>query len=463
MRGQLHERGDRDMKRWQRLGWVVLFVSILFLLENGSARGEEPKGLFGNFHPYISVGEEYDSNIFLTHRDTKGDFITAVTGGLKFSTQDRTYGIDLNFQMGYLFYAEHHDLNFLSIGPSTLNAWYALAPNLTFRIRDYITRSDAAREQMYSGSAQLYSGSAPVYSGNAPVYSGNALPDQFLLSTVRGQKAIYIRNVVEPLLDYQFGKEDHFSVLYRDNIYRNENHRFEDSMENTINPKLTYWFDINNGISLDYYLTQNTYQHSPDQLINGATPRYTYRFDPRTSIFGEYHFEWQDFKSPGVDYYVHNPSLGIQYKFSPTLSGTAQVGYFWQIPVQGGKTQGPFFNLNLTKNTEKTIYALSFVGGYTEDYITAQNLGFAKTYGVYGTINHKLTERMSVGVTGSLARDEFSSVQKDWVWGIWGNASYLILKWLTGSLQISYTEDHSNIKINSYRDYRGGLRLTAAF
>jgi hypothetical protein len=442
MGGRLRERGDRDMKRWQRLGWVVLLVSILFLLENASARGEEPKGLFGNFHPYISVGEEYDSNIFLTHRDTIGDFITTVTGGLNFSTRDKNYGIDLNFQMGYLFYAEHHDLNFLSIGPSTFNAWYTLAPNLTFRIRDYITRSDAAREQLYSGNAQ---------------------PDQFLLSTVRGQKAIYIRNVVEPSLDYQFGKENHFSVLYRDNIYRNENPRFEDSMENTINPKLTYWFDIHNGISLDYYLTQDTYQHSPDQLINAVTPRYTYRFDPRTSIFGEYHFEWQNFKSPGVDYYVHNPSLGIQYQFSPTLSGTAQVGYFWQIPVQGGKTQGPSFNLSLTKNTENTTYALSFAGGYTEDYITAQNLGFTKTYVVYGTINHKLTQRMSVGVTGSLARDEYSSDQKDWVWGIWGNASYLILKWLTGSLEVSYREDHSNIKINSYKDYRGGLRLTATF
>jgi len=39
----------------------------------------------------------------------------------------------------------------------------------------------------------------------------------------------------------------------------------------------------------------------------------------------------------------------------------------------------------------------------------------------------------------------------------------LILKWLTGSLEVSYREDHSNIKINSYKDYRGGLRLTATF
>jgi hypothetical protein len=436
-------RMGASMKRRRNWVWIMGIVWVLVLLKTPLIYGWELRDFLSPFHLSVTVGEEYNSNIFLTNSNRQHDFITNVSAGLTYSKKlDKNYGIDLNFQMGYVFYEEHHDLNFLSIGPSTFNAWYALAPNLTFRIRDYITRSDAGKEQAYSGNAQ---------------------PDQFLLSTVRGQKAIYIRNVVEPSLDYQFGRENHFSVLYRNNIYRNQNPRFEDSMENTINPKLTYWFDIHNGISLDYYLTHDTYQHSPDQLINAATPRYTYRFTPRTSIFGEFHFEWQNFKSPGVDYYVYNPSLGIQYQFTPTLTGTAQVGYFWQIPVQGGKTQGPSLNLSLTKNTEKTTYALSFAGGYTEDYITAQNLGFTKTYGVYGTINHKLTQRMRVGVTGSLARDEYSSGRKDWVWGMWGNASYLILKWLTGSLQVSYTEDHSNIKINSYRDYRGGLKLTATF
>ena len=90
------------------------------------------------------------------------------------------------------------------------------------------------------------------------------------------------------------------------------------------------------------------------------------------------------------------------------------------------------------KNTEKTKYTLAFNGGYTEDYITAQNLGFTQTYTLYGTIKHQLTQRMSLGLTGSVAREEYSTDQKDWVYGIWGNASYLILKWLTASLQVSY-------------------------
>jgi len=430
------------MKKARNWVWIMGIVSVLLLFETSLIHAWELKEFLSPFHFSVTVEEEYNSNIYSTNKNTKDDFITNVSTGLTYSKAEKNYGIDLNFQAGYIFYAKYHDFNLLSIGPSALNAWYALAPRLTFRIRDYITRSDAAKEQLYSGNAQ---------------------PDQFLLSTVRGQRAIYFRNVVEPSIDYQFGKENVFSILYRNNYYNNQNPRFEDSMENTINPKITYWFDIHNGISLDYYLTYNTYQRSPDQLINAVTPRYTNRFDPRTSIFGEFRFEYQDFKSPGVDYNVYNPSLGIQYQFTPTLTGTAQVGWFWQVPVQGGKTDGPSLNLSLTKNTEKTTYTLSFAGGYTEDYITAQNLGFTKTYAAYGTINHKLTQKMSVGLTGSLAREEYSSDQKDWVLGIWGNASYLILKWLTGSAQISYMDDHSNIKILSYRDIRGSLKLTANF
>jgi hypothetical protein len=416
---------------------------FLFTFLISPSIGEAQEGDFlSKFHPYITVQEEYNDNIHLTNTNKIDDFITTVSPGLKFSAlSEQHYGVDLDFRAGFVYYARDHDFNYFS--PSgNLNAWYAMTPTLKFKVRDYLIRSDAAREQ--------------AYTANAPA-------DQFLLSTQRGQHAIYIRNVVEPSVDYQFAKDGLISVLYRNNIYRNQNRLYEGSMENTINPKLTYQFDIKNGVSLDYYLTSGTYQHSPDQLAQGVTPRYTYRFNPRTSIFGEYHFEWQDFKSPGVDYYVHNPSLGIQYQFSPTLTGTAQVGYFWQIPEQGSETRGPSFNLSLVKSAQRTTYSLSFQGGYTEDYFTAENRGFVKTYMVYGTISHKLTDKMTVGVNGSMQRAIYGNDQKDWIWGISGNASYALLRWLSLSLQLAHTEDHSNISNLDCSQYRAIFTATATF
>ena len=155
------------MKKGRNWVWIMGIVSVLLLLETPLIYAWELKDFLSPFHLSVTVQEEYNSNIFLTNRNTQDDFITNVSAGLTFSKAEKNYGIDLNFQLGYVFYAEHHDLNFLSIGPSTLNAWYALAPRLTFRIRDYIIRSDEGKEQLYSGNAQ---------------------PNQYLLSTARGQR-----------------------------------------------------------------------------------------------------------------------------------------------------------------------------------------------------------------------------------------------------------------------------------
>jgi hypothetical protein len=441
MRGTHMKSGNMD--KVKRAAWSNGIILTLFFVAIPSFVYADLNDILSKIHPYITIQEEYDDNIFLSNRNKIDDFITTVSPGLRLSVlETNIYGMDLNFNSGFVYYAKHDEFNYFSPSGS-INAWYAMNPRLTFRVRDYLIRSDAARES---------------------AYTAGALPDQFLLSTVRGEQAIYIRNVVEPSVEYQFAREGFLSVLYRNNIYDNQNPRFGNSQENTINTTLRYGFDSRNGVTLGYFVTLGNYERSPDQLAQGASVRYTYRFDPRTSIFGYYSFENQHFKSPGVDYNVHNPGLGIEYKFSPTLSGTAQVGYFWQMPEKGSETTGPSFNLGLTKTlTEKTNYSLAIQGGYTEDYFTAQNLGFAKYYRAYGTINHRLTEKMSVGCTGSLERETLSSGQKDWIWGIWGNASYQVFRWLALSLVVSHREDHSNIDISNYSEYRGILRLTATY
>jgi len=443
-------RSEKTIKAWRR-AWVYRTFLTLFFIGFPSLVHADINDVLLKFYPYFRVQEEYNNNILLTSNATKtADYITTVTPGLRFFTlQPGAYGIDLDVAGGPIFYAKNHDLDYWS-ALGRLNSWYALTPELSFVLRDHVVRSDAAREQVYQN----------MYNAQGQ-YVGNTQPNQYLVSTVSGVQAIYFRNVVEPSLEYRFGTENLVSLLYRNNTYRNENPLFEDSMENTINPRLHYWFDPRNGVWLDYYLTYDTYKVSPDQLINSVTPRYIYRFSPRTSVFVEYHFEHQDFQSPGIDYNVHNPSLGIEYKFSPTLVGLVQGGYFWQIPKIGSEGQGPMFNVSLTQNTPKTQYILHASGGYAEDYITAQNLGFIKSYGAYGTINRWLTERLRIGLTGSMYRYSYTNNnQKDWVWYVGGGPAYLLFQWLDLSLVASYTGRNSNISINDYTDFRAMFAIT---
>jgi hypothetical protein len=447
--------GSGEITKPRRIGWVNRILLTLFFIGMPSFVHADISDILLKFYPYITAQEEYSTNILLsTNRNKLDDWITTVTPGLQFSHLEAgRVGIDLDVNGGYNYYAKNNGLSYWSAS-GRLDSWYAVTPSLTFRLRDYLIRSDAARENVYNNQ----------YNADGQ-YIGNTQPGQYLLSTVSGVQAIYLRNVVEPSMEYRFGKENLFSLLYRNNIYRNENPLFEDSMENTLNPNLTYWFDINNGVSLDYYLTWNTYQNSPDQLVNGVTPRYTYRFNPQTSIFGEFHFEYDDFKSPGVDYYVYNPSLGIEYKFSPTLTGLAQGGYWWNIPKGGSKSEGPFFDLSLTQRAARTLYTLAFQGGYEEDYITAQNLGFTKHYRGYGTINHQFTGRLSGQLTGSMERVWYSAEadnRKDWIWDTRVGASYVLFQWLTVTLEGSYRGANSNISIRDYTEFSGLFRITVA-
>jgi hypothetical protein len=268
---------------------------------------------------------------------------------------------------------------------------------------------------------------------------------------------------VEPSIEYRFGRENLVSLLYRNNIYRNNNNDlFEDSTENTISPLLNYWFDIRNGVTLEYVFTSGHFQRSPDLLAHQARGRYTYRLDPKLSLFGEYIFMREDFKRPGVDYDVHNPSLGIEYKFSPTLVGAFQGGYFWKLADNDSETKGPFFRLSLIQTGQKTTYALILDGGYSRDYFTAQNLGFQKYYRAYGTINHRLTQRLSARLTGSVDRVWYPDNRKEWIWDGRVSASYLLFRWLTITLEGGHREARSTVAGLGYSEYSGIFGITLA-
>jgi hypothetical protein len=139
------------------------------------------------------------------------------------------------------------------------------------------------------------------------------------------------------------------------------------------------------------------------------------------------------------------------------------LGYFWQKPSKGSTTGGLYYDASLSQRTKKTTYTLTFQGGYNEDYFTAENLGFTKYHRAIGTASHQLKERMTVGLSGSLERAEFRSNQRDHIWGIRGDASYRLLKWLTISVEASHRENRSSIDIRDYSEYRGLFKVTASF
>ena len=454
---ETQKKGTTNTKIFFIRIWLLPVVLALLCI---SATGYADIGdILLRFQPYITVEETYDSNVFLTPNNEKDDFITAVSLGLRFSTRRRSertmefrqpsaseeekYGIDLDFRAIPTYHAKNTSDDYLGLS-GNLDTWYTWDRRLTFRVKDNVIRSEEPLERNYASTA---------------------LPGQILIGNQRG-RSIYIRNVLEPSITYQFGREDNISINYLNNIYRNENPNFEDSQQNRINPSLNYWLGIRHGIFLEYALDLGEFERSPDMTGNMGRGRYTYRFNPRTSIFGEYTYQRRDFDSQtatSVDYEVHTPALGFEHAFSRTLSVRASGGYFWETQKVGSGEDGPFYDVVFTQRAQRTTYTLGFQGGYIESYFTADNLGFAKYNQVVGTMSHQLTQRASVTFSGRYQRPEYNDGRIDNLWGTDGGASYQLFRWLTLGLNLSYSQNDSNRDDTEYKDYRGMFRITAAY
>jgi hypothetical protein len=439
-----HKSQAEHLSLYRNFAFCILQFAIFIFVLSSIARADVGDFL-SIFHPSLTVQEEYTDNLNLTSTNRQDEWITTISPGLKISTLPGSadtpakYGIDLDYRLGLVFYAHNFQDNYISHS-GALNTWFSLSPRLTFRLRDYIVRSQEPRER---------------------AYNAEALPEQFLLGTQR-ERSIYIRNAVEPSVAYQFGKEDRFELNYRNMIYQNQSSLSEDSQENYINPRLTYWFNIRNGIILEYGFTHGDFEKSPDFDGHMARGRYTYRFNPRTSTFVEYTFTRRDFDPPSIDYDVNNPSLGFEHAFTPTLTGRIQVGYFWQKTENGSSTNGFSYNVGLTQSAEKTTYTLSVQGGYTEDYFTAENLGFTKYHTAIATISHRPHQRVTLGVSGSLGRTEYASDRKDWIYRAGGNVSLQVFRWLSLSLEASHSGNDSNTDNTDYIENRAIFRINAA-
>lgn len=401
--------------------------------------------ILGKFKPRMSLMEEYTSNVFLTKNNPQEDFLTTISPGLAFmateNRQART-GLDLDYELGLVFYAHNSQRNYVSHS-GRLNTWHTFGHRWTLRLWDSYYRSQEPIEQVIS-----------VQTSPGVYYPG-----------IQRNRYTYERNILAPSLTYQFGREDLLELTYRNDYYNTRDPAGDDSVGNSVTPRLTYWFDIRNGIILEYVFLTVAYQIQPD-LDSGhrGRARYTYRFNPQTSVFAEYIYDTLDYESPGIDYVVNSPSVGITHAFSPSLDGRFQVGYFWRTPDVGDTTAGPTLDAGITQRTLRLTLDLSFKGGYGFDFFGSEGLGFIKYYRGIASVSYRFTERLSSSLIGTLEWDEFPQEgdRKDWFERVVANLNYQPWRWFTVSLGGSYGQRESNVDANDYEEWRAFLRLTAS-
>lgn len=423
----------------QHIHLKIIILTILFISSSSPVYGSI-KEIISNFHPYITIEEEYIDNLYLAPDDEQEDFITTLYPGINFSISEIDYAVDMDYRVGVVNYANETDNNYIS-HTGTLNTNLHLSDRTIFRLRDYIIRSQEPFENDYAGPEQS---------------------DQYPASIMR-QRSTYTRNVFEPSMEYSFGPEDLLSLNYRNNIYRIQGDPLKDSEENFLSAGLAFWFNIKNGINIVCNYSTEDFRDSSDIIIHGANGCYTYRFGPASLMFIEYSYMNRDFKTSSDGYDINSVSSGVEKSLTEGVKVSLSAGYFSQNPKQGQAVSGGTYNVMVDGHFENISCAISLNGGYDEDYISSENLGFSRYHQANAQISYQLLETLTTGISGFFKRSDFDPDRKDKAWQLGWNLSYRLFIWAKISLDISHRENDSNDDIIDYRENKGILRLTAQF
>jgi hypothetical protein len=396
----------------------------------------------------IGIAEQYDNNLNLSETNRESDWITLIGPSLTFNIKTEYTEAELAYDLRYAYYLRNNDNNgfrhYLNL--SGLDG-IPLSEKVTL---DLVENLDISED--------------PI-----------EINEQ--VTSTRGSRKRYYRNTAGARINYHFGERDTFSVGFNHFLLINNDSDVADSQRFQPSAGITYWFNIRNGIRLNYRFTRAVIEGPEDFDEHYAATTYTHRFTSRTQADVTYTYDNFHYKQEGTvtsrdgettvrqeDYVVHTGRLGLRHQFTQYLSGIISGGYyFWDR--ESSKDESQFTGdatLNGTFRLERGGISLRSSTGYRQQFFEAENLGFSRYYLASGTFDYKLLEELSTSLSTFFRRDEYKQTTNDRVDNTWGGAAsirYEVSGWFTVSFGYSYRERDSSDSVNDYRDNRFTINL----
>ncbi len=397
--------------------------------------------------PRLTIGAEYDDNIFLTETNEQDDLFTTISPGVELMYETPTEFIDLDYEFRRYLYDDFSDLDF-SEHRGRVMARKDFGPRFSVGVMDYLLFSEDPIE--LTGISEFETPSIRI-----------------------GARNRYTRNIVEPDVTFRLDENRWIRVGYRNQILRNDVDDVADLDENAINALLSYRFTIRAGAEVFYAHFDRNYEQTvppepprdnTEDVIRG---RYTLYFDPKTSGFLQYQYRHIDFDRETqafIDYDVHEPSLGFARDLRENVSLTAQAGYGAR-DADRGEDKDRFFAVgDLLATYDRLSLSLHGETGLGEDLTSAESLGFNEfwRFGLDGS--YQVLERLWVEGFFYIDRDRFTDIRRrDTYYNARGRLRYEFLRWLSLSFGYEYNERDSNRPNSSYKDNRFFGRVTGFY
>jgi|GEM_PF-5265175 len=432
----------------------LLAICIICLVPRAQAQFDY------DISPVLQLQEQYDDNIFLD-RSKKSDSISTISPGFSLLLSHPRFKLTCNYLHDFVYFKNNPQLDYkgdnLNFGAET-------------RITEYL-KFLFTENYIKSNNPQLTDFGAP----SVPQTGAPNVPQ-----TSTGFRQEYTQNNLSPQLEYRFGAENLAGLTYRNSRYRQKGQGSDDYTENFYDAMLTYWFNDNNGIKLQYSRDMGNFQVQEDFKTDRIAPRLIYRFSRQTEIFADYSYTGTDFHQKGdandetnPDYFVNDFAVGLKTSPLATVNVEGKLGYYWEQGHKNNDSQGFIYRLWGEKRFSNGTVFMDYRGGFNENYFGLRDSGFYEFWQVSTGFTYNYENILTFRADGSFANNDYMQApleklqniagKKDDIWS--GNIviGYKITSFLGFELEYNYLDQASNRNIDSYIDNRITGRLVINF
>ena len=410
--------------------WVLLMALVLLLPAVGRADYRV------EMIPRISLSEVYDDNINLDSTNEKSDYITTLSPGIDLRITSPKTSLTLDYAPAWVWY-DKNDQYDTTRHTGVLDIGHSISQRLTFNFSDTYTKSEEPLEEDEE------------------------------VESARTTRNTYQRNTGTARLGYQFGPEDNAGVGYSHNLLLNEDPALDDGSIQNLSGDISYWFNIENGIQLNYGFTKAIFWRDDGGLSdddydgNEAGITYIRRFSRQTRASAGYDFTNRNFEGATEDYKVHEVGIDLGHEFSPDLSLNLGAGRFWQHNDISENETGYTYRASMEKRFNRGSFSVGGAGGWDEAYLEAERRGFTRFWSANARVEYQLLERVTC-YAGASFRHDRDSFNRDWE-TVRGNGGLRLafLRWFSLGLDYSYADRNDDVDTEDYKVNRVMLTLTA--
>jgi len=400
------------------VGGIIGFVWLSSF--SGLAHG---KYVF-NITPSISISERYDDNIYLTPDHETSDYITAVSPSISMGLFGKHTNLSLTYGLSFVRY-DDEDQNDTTRHLATLLFSQKLGRHLSIELSDTFIRSEEPLEETEG------------------------------IIGIRQTRNEYWRNTGRAALNYQFGREDSFTLSYEQSNLENDDQDVDDGRIMNLSGTLTLWMTQKSGLELTYgYIKADFWRErgkaGDDYTGNSGIIRYMHRFTRHAMGYVGYEYNDRDFDGTTEDYKVHEGFMGWEQSLSPTFDLSLRIGYFIQDNETSEDENGFSYSANLTKRLRRGTISLGGEGGWNEAYLEAERRGFTRYWSARARVDYQVLKPLGLYVGGSYRQDKDPTDRK-WKTST-ANAGFRVTFWRWFSVGMEYEYLDRNDDIDAY-DY----------